>query len=109
MDGERIIEALDLADNERAVWKEYEETKTRLSAETAAAFPEPQRNPVLAAYNLEPETYVLSVIEKVPSTSLTDALLVLPFSKVLSLLIYLGIWAEQVRFNGDAWLLSYSD
>ncbi|KAF8895924.1 WD-repeat-containing protein [Mucidula mucida] len=82
MDGERIMEALTLADDERRIFAEYEESP-------------PPRNPVLAAYDLEPEAYVLRVVEKVRSTSLHDALLVLPFGKVVSLMNYLNIWAQK--------------
>jgi U3 small nucleolar RNA-associated protein 12 len=57
----------------------------------------PARNPVLAVYDLEPEAYVLQVVEKVQSTALHDALLVLPFGKIVSLMMYLNIWAQKVR------------
>ncbi|KAF8592773.1 WD40 repeat-like protein [Ramaria rubella] len=75
--GERIMEALDLADAERA---------------QPADVP---RNPVLAALNQGPEEYVLQVVEKVSSTALHDALLVLPFGKVLSLMVYLNEWTQR--------------
>jgi U3 small nucleolar RNA-associated protein 12 len=94
MAGERIMEALDLADNEIAVFREYEEAKVKsgLSKEIAP----PPRNQVLAAYDLEPEEYVLRVVERVPGTALFDALLVLPFGKVVSLMCYLNYWAQRV-------------
>ncbi len=96
MAGERIMEALDLADKERATFEEYRETMARLSKNDALRLQPPPRNPVLAAYDLEPETYVLKVVEKVPSTALQDALLVLPFGKVVSLMVYLDVWVEKV-------------
>jgi len=96
MAGERIMEALDLADKERAIFEEYRETLNRLSENDALRLQPPPRNPVLAAYDLDPETYVLKVVEKVPSTALQDALLVLPFGKVVSLMIYLDVWVEKV-------------
>ncbi|KAK0190986.1 hypothetical protein F5146DRAFT_1103186 [Armillaria mellea] len=61
MDGERIMEALTLADDERQIFEEYED----------------------------------AMVEKVQSTSLQDALLVLPFGKVVSLMNYLNIWAQK--------------
>lgn len=82
MAGERIVEALDLADAERA--------------QSADA----PRNPVLAALDKGPEEYVLHVVEKVSSTALHDALLVLPFGKVLSLMVYLDEWAQRVSIYG---------
>jgi U3 small nucleolar RNA-associated protein 12 len=98
MAGERIMEALDLADTERETFREYEEAMVRLSENDAMKMQPPPRNPVLAAYNLEPEAWVLKVVEKVPSTALHDALLVLPFGKVTSLMVYLNIWAQKVNF-----------
>ncbi|KIK65368.1 hypothetical protein GYMLUDRAFT_70477 [Collybiopsis luxurians FD-317 M1] len=95
MAGERIMEALDLADGERNAYREYEETMSRLPENDAMRLQPPPRNPVLAAYDLEPEAYVLQVVEKVPSTALQDALLALPFGKIISLMEYLNIWAQK--------------
>lgn len=78
MAGERIVEALDLADAERA---------------QPADGP---RNPILTALDQGPEEYVLQVVEKVSSAALHDALLVLPFGKVLSMMVYLDEWAQRV-------------
>ena len=39
---------------------------------------------------------MLQVIERIPGTALYDALLVLPFGKVFSLMQYLKSWAEKV-------------
>ncbi|KAF8640072.1 hypothetical protein AX17_001313 [Amanita inopinata Kibby_2008] len=95
MAGERIMEALDLADNERALFAEYEQAMSRLDENDAMRLQPPTRNAVLAAYDLEPEAYVLKVVEKVPSAALHDALLVLPFQKVVSLMNYLNIWVQK--------------
>jgi hypothetical protein len=108
MAGERIMEALDLADNERATFGEFEEQKARAGTLEAAGLQPPPRNPILAALDLEPEAYVLRVVEKVPSTALQDALLVLPFGKVLSLMRYLDMWAQKVISPGKSGLL-YSE
>jgi U3 small nucleolar RNA-associated protein 12 len=99
MAGERIMEALDLADTEREKFRDYEETMSRMSENDAMRLQPPPRNPVLAAYDLEPEAYVLRVVEKVQSTALQDALLVLPFRKVVSLMMYLNIWAQKVSHS----------
>lgn len=96
MAGERIMEAIDLADTEREAFREYEEAISRMSEDDAVKLQPPPRNPVLAAYDLEPEAYVLRVVEKVQSTALQDALLVLPFGKVVSLMGYLNMWAQRV-------------
>ena len=94
MAGERIMEALELADTEIETLREYEEAKAKggLSEEIAP----PARNQVLAAYDVGPEEYVLRVVERVPGTALYDALLVLPFGKVVSLMGYLNYWAQNV-------------
>lgn len=92
------MEALDLADAERAVFREYEEAMSRLGPDAMRLAP-PPRNAVLAAYDLEPEAWVLRVVERVQSTALQDALLVLPFGKVVSLMGYLNIWAQRVSIS----------
>jgi hypothetical protein len=97
MAGERIMEALDLADGERAAFKAYEESIAQAPEDDAIRLQPPSRNPILAAYDLQPGAYVLRVVEKVPSTALQDALLVLPFGKVVSLMNYLNQWAQEVN------------
>ena len=96
MAGEKIMEALELADNERETFREYDEAMARLPADDAMRLQPPPRNPVLAAYELEPEAYVLKVVSQVQSTALHDALLVLPFGKIVSLMGYLNMWAAKV-------------
>ncbi|CAL1701388.1 unnamed protein product [Somion occarium] len=93
MAGERIIEALDLAEGELETFREYEEMKTKggLGEQIAP----PPRNPVLAAYDVEPEQYVLMVVERISGTALYDALLVLPFGKVLVFMKFLNYWAQK--------------
>ncbi|ETW84392.1 hypothetical protein HETIRDRAFT_381903 [Heterobasidion irregulare TC 32-1] len=95
MAGERISEALDLADAERVVIAEYEKAKEGLSEEDQMKVQPPQRNSLLAAYELEPEAWVLKVVSGTQNTALQDALLVLPFGKVMSLMVYLDIWARR--------------
>lgn len=97
MAGERIMEALELADAEREVFAAYEDAKAKLPAHEAERLQPPPRNTVLAAYDKEPDQYVLMVIEKIHGSALMDALLVLPFRKVLSLMVYLNEWARKVR------------
>lgn len=97
MAGERIIEAIEIADEDRAMFREYEEAQKGLSKTEAARLQPPQRNAILAAYDMEPDQYVLSIVEKIPSTALLDALLVLPFAKATSLIFYLTEWARKVN------------
>ncbi|KAI0091918.1 WD40 repeat-like protein [Irpex rosettiformis] len=93
MAGEKIMEALDLADSEIVTFREYEEAKAKggLSEQVAP----PPRNQVLAAYDLSPEEYVLHVVQRISGTALYDALLVLPFGKVVSLMQYLNHWVQR--------------
>lgn len=94
MAGERIVEALDIADAERALFRAYDEECAE--SEHPENIPPPARNPIMAALNLSAEEYVLRTVEKVRSAELFDALLVLPFGKVVSLLTYLNEWALRV-------------
>lgn len=97
MAGEKIMEALEIADADLTLLAEFEGAKSELNEAQISALPAPARNPLLAMQGLEAETYVLQVIEKVPPTALQDALLVLPFNNVLSLMKYLNEWARRVR------------
>jgi len=97
MAGEKVMEALDLADADLALLAEYEGAKSGLNEAQISALPTPARNPLLAMQGLEAEAYVLQTIEKVSPTALQDALLVLPFNNVLSLMRYLNEWARRVR------------
>jgi U3 small nucleolar RNA-associated protein 12 len=107
MAGERIIEALDLADAERVSVAEYQNAIAGLSSDEIGKVPLPQKNAILAAYELEPEAYVLKVVEKIISSALMDALLVLPFGKVMSLMVYLDEWAKRVC--GAIWFSNNND
>lgn len=99
MAGEKIMEALDVADADLALLAEFEGAKSGLNEAQISALPAPARNPLLAMQGLEAEVYVLQVIEKIASTALQDALLVLPFNNVLSLMRYLNEWARRVRIR----------
>jgi U3 small nucleolar RNA-associated protein 12 len=97
MAGEKIIEALELADGEAEAQRKYAEAIEKLPLSERGKIGPPARNPVLVALDLEPETHVLRTIERVHASALYDALLVIPFSKVTSLFHYMDTWASQVR------------
>ena len=97
MAGEKIMEALDLADAEREATREWEEEKVKLSPEAAAELPAPKRSAELMARgDISGEEYVYKVVRGIPAAAMEDALLVLPFGQVVSLLVYLDEWARQV-------------
>lgn len=97
MAGEKIMEAIEMADADRALTRDYEDSRARTTGELKEALMPPTRNPTLIAMgNPSPEDYVRGVMEKVPPAQMEDALLVLPFKQVISLLEYLGMWAETV-------------
>jgi len=95
MAGERIMDAIELADADRQLTQDYEESKAKATGEMKDALLPPQRSAlIVASGNPTPDRYVLGVIEKVPTANMEDALLVLPFKQVISLLEYLDIWAK---------------
>ena len=98
MAGERIIEALDISEQDRAVTRAHRDEVEKLGAEAAKQIPTPPRNPIFGMYNgIGPEEYVLKVVRQIPAASLHDALLVLPFGKVSQLIEHLDVWAQKVR------------
>ena len=59
----------------------------------------PPRNPLVVALgipNIGPEEFVLTMIQKIKSSQLEEALLMLPFSDVMNLLKNLAFWIERV-------------
>ena len=93
MAGEKIMEALEVADGDREAFRQWEEEKER-----SPDAPRPTRNPLLmAGGDLGADEHVLQTIQKIPAASMEDSLLVLPFRQVVSLLGYLDQWARKVR------------
>lgn len=100
MAGEKIMEALELSTLDQAITRAHLEEVSHLSVEQARKVPAPTRNPIFALYNhVGPEQYVLMVVRRIPAASLHDALLVLPFGKVIQLIEHLDFWAEHVRYS----------
>lgn len=101
MAGERIMEALELADAEKEAWKEYEAEvahhREAGNEAAAAGVPQPQGSAELKARGVSPEEHVYQTLSKIPAAQMEDALLVLPFRNVVSLLGYLDAWAREDR------------
>jgi U3 small nucleolar RNA-associated protein 12 len=93
MAGEKIAEALEIGMEDLEVMREYEEIN-KVNAKAA----KPQRNPVFLAHGgVSASVYVLNVFQRIPAASLQDALLVLSFSQLPSLLTFLALWAREGR------------
>lgn len=92
MAGERVIEALETADADLA--QRAQAVKQGQDASSVPVHPLIQ-----AAFSGmdEPDThkYVLRVVEKILPTHLEDALLVLPFDRVVSLFAYIDVWITK--------------
>jgi hypothetical protein len=70
--------------------------------EMGGSLPKPTRHPELATKgDISAVAFVMGILRKIPAASMEDALLVLPFRQVVSLLGYLDEWALAVS------LLSY--
>jgi hypothetical protein len=107
MAGEKIAEALDISEDDRRMLDAFEETKQTMSAQQIKKLAPRQRNPIFSIYptDTEPEVHVLRVVQRIPPASLNDALLVLPFAKVVSMLKHLDYWAKKVStfFDRKTW------
>ncbi|KAK9480728.1 WD40-repeat-containing domain protein [Lipomyces japonicus] len=91
---ERIVEALDVGAEDLDLVAEHAIAKKK-NAGIAA----PQRNAIFVALEgISAERYVLDVIEKIKASQVQDALLLLPFDRVLTLLRFIDIWTSK-RWN----------
>lgn len=89
--GEKIAEALEIGVPDLALMREYNMAKS-----TNPALAPPSRNPMFLAHDdVSADSYVLSVVSRIPAAALQDALLVLSFSQVPALFTFLAIWAEK--------------
>ncbi|KAF9919137.1 hypothetical protein BX616_001188 [Lobosporangium transversale] len=89
--GERIMEALELADQEINAWKEYNAGIAR----GERGLSKPQRSPLLISMRQTPEQHVWFELERIRPAELDEALLVLPFSAVTSLLNWLDVFVQR--------------
>ncbi|KAF9365558.1 hypothetical protein BGX34_009467 [Mortierella sp. NVP85] len=89
--GERIMEALELADQEIHAWKEYNAGVAR----GQRGLSKPQRSPLLISMRQTPEQHVWYALERIRPAELDEALLVLPFSAVTSLLNWLDVFVQR--------------
>ncbi|WFD25221.1 beta transducin [Malassezia nana] len=90
MAGERVMEALDTAEADLL---------QRAEAQRAGQEPMPVHPLIQAAFGemeeVDTHKYVLRVLEKIPPTHLEDALLVLPFDRVVCLFRFIDVWVTR--------------
>ncbi|KAF9975830.1 hypothetical protein BGZ73_000371 [Actinomortierella ambigua] len=89
--GERVMEALDLADQEIDAWRVYHAALAKGEKQA----PKPQRSPLLISMRQTPEQHVWNVLERIRPADLEEALLVLPFNYVTSLLHWLDVFVQH--------------
>lgn len=89
--GEKIMEALELGLEDLELVRDW--TAKKALNPTMAP---PTRDPLfLALGNISAERHVLNTVARIPNAQLQDALLILPFSSLPALFIFIGIWIER--------------
>lgn len=100
--GEKLMEAMDIGIEDIEAQEEYEaHLKSYRNKKSDQAPIKPTPHSILLAFRVSGQEYVLSVLTKIRSAQLDDALLVLPFSYSLRLLKFLEVWtnADNVTAN----------
>lgn len=87
--GEKITEALTICTEDLELHREHYATAG------ANAGPPQNRHPLLAHRNISAEQHLLSVFQAIPSAALHDALLLLSFTTLPSLFVFLSLWLEK--------------
>ncbi|TIA86921.1 hypothetical protein E3P81_04111 [Wallemia ichthyophaga] len=94
MAGEKIIEAIEISDEDINALNDYNNL-SQVDKDKVGG-PPTRHAQFVALGNPTPDEYLLKfVLEKISPPDLHDALLVLPFSHVISLLRYLETWSEK--------------
>ncbi|PFX34624.1 WD repeat-containing protein 3 [Stylophora pistillata] len=90
---ERLMEAIDLYNEETAKMKEQGGGRDQVST-----------NPILIAHgNITPARYVLEVVKKIRSSELEESLIVLPFSVATDMLTLLNHWLQSKALEIQSW------
>ena len=94
--GERIMEALDVLEEERGKWELHEAEKRALAPGTKIAPPKP--HPLLQATKMaSPEQYVLHVVGGVRTYDFGPAILFWMAASVASLALATSLWNTKLR------------
>lgn len=90
--GERLIEALEIGVADRELHRRHAE-ETRAAAASGGEAPAlGARHIILVHKQLSAEDYVLRIVAAIKPQELEDAVLVLPFDKVLALFDFVALW-----------------
>lgn len=103
---EKLIDALDLAfmhieDHPLNSYLSYDKNKYTNTSKDLT-----QSSSLLNALNLSPQEYVLSVFSKIIPHHLDDTLIVLPFSSVLKLLVFIEMWTSVSTIKKNLFYIS---
>nr|POF19972.1 putative wd repeat-containing protein c3d6.12 [Quercus suber] len=103
--GEKVMESLEVGAADLEIMRTYDERQAKAPN---SKFAPPQRNPLFMALgNISSEQYVLATLQKIPSPALHDALLVIPFSTLPTLFMFLSLFLQK-RMNPElAWRVTY--
>lgn len=100
--GERIMEAIDLVEDDRIMWEQWKQDEEKAKQEMdpkllkehlATGQPlttPPTRSPIMLGK--DPSTYLLGVISKIRVPELETSIMVLPLTTVIILLKYIEEW-----------------
>lgn len=103
--GEKVMEALEVGMVDLELMRAHDE---QVATNPTAKIAVPQRNPLfLALGNISAEQHVLSTLQKIPTPSLHDALLVIPFSTLPTLFTFLAIFLKKRMHPDLAWRVTY--
>lgn len=95
---EKITEALTLGMEDIVVLSEHARAVAAAKASNNKMPAPPQRHPLYVANNnISAQSYLLSILQKLPPQHLIDSLLLLSFSQLPALLTFLGLLAEEQR------------
>ncbi|KAF4555748.1 WD domain-containing protein 31 [Elsinoe fawcettii] len=101
--GERIMEALEICNADRAVVQEWEQQR-KANANMAP----PQRNILFVALGgISAEQHVLNTLAKVPSAAMNDSLLLIPFSTLPVLFSFLVTFFQRRMQPELSWRIFY--
>ena len=98
---ERITEALQVSAEDLSAHRSYQSDLRKYQQQKQQGVPTipapapPQRHPLLTYKSQTADQYLLAALEAIPSPSLHDALLLLPFSAVPPLFEFLKLWLRR--------------